>query len=192
MNMTLPGIDIKFKSGRGAGITLGEDGVVLIPLIGYCYGPAKEFITIDAYSPNDKRAKLGCTIDSDKMLLVREALKNAKSVVVYIPAQGARAVANVAGLKAEAMYGGTRGNALTYVIEDNPASGLMDVAVYLDGQSIEKFEGLKTVGELAAAGSEWIEFSGDEAAELTATAGVNLAGGADGVATNADYGRIFG
>lgn len=94
---------------------------------------------------------------------------------------GADANANVT-LTGTAMYGGTRGNALSFDSVLNEEDGF-DVTVYLDNVVVEVFEGLKTIGEVKNAGSAWIKFTGDDAAELTEFSAVSLTGGTDGTVT---------
>ena len=180
-----PGTYINFESTRQDTIGISERGTVLIPLINHSYGPAGEFITISNSAPDGAIAKLGySTYDSNSnMLLIREAMKNAKEVIVYIPSQGARATGSAEALTVTAKYGGSRGNAIRFSVTANPTAKF-DVAVYLDADTVSTIEGVGTVEELIAAGSDWVEFSGTGA--LTAAPGVPLKGGVDGSSTNSD------
>ena len=117
---------------------------------------------------------------------MREALKAAAEVIVYIPKQGAKATATATAFTATAKYGGSRGSDLEIAVVANPENGF-DATVYLNTEAIETFEGLATVGDLMAAGSAWVDFDGDATDALEAAAGLKLAGGADGVATNEDF-----
>lgn len=180
-----PGTYINFESTRQDTLGIGERGTVLLPLIGHNYGPEKQFITITSGSPDAHIEKLGYSVydDNPSMLLIREALKNAREVVTYIPKQGARATATSGALTATAAYGGSRGNALKLSIVENPAGGF-DVTVYLGADVVSEHEGVANVADLVAQGDLWVEFTGD--GELTAAAGVSLAGGTDGNASNSD------
>ena len=180
-----PGTYINFESTRQDAIGIGERGVVLLPLIGHSYGPEKQFITVSGGSPDENISLLGYSVydDNPSMLLIREALKNAKDVIVYIPKQGNRATKTSGELTGTAKYGGTRGNDLRFSVTANPSDGF-DVTVYLGADVVSEYEGLKTIEDLIARSDAWIEFTGTGA--LTAAAGVNLENGTDGTTVNSD------
>ena len=145
-----PGTYINFESAAQETLSGSDRGTVLIPLIGHSYGPEKEFISLSAKSPDACAKKLGYSVydDNPSMLLIREAFKNASTVIVYIPKSGAKASGTGGGLKAEARYGGSRGNSLSFSVSANPVDGF-DVAVYLDAVPVESYEGIKTAAELS-------------------------------------------
>jgi hypothetical protein len=124
--------------------------------------------------------------NNPSMLLIREAFKNARAVIVYIPNQGSRAqgtsgVNDV--LTARARYGGTRGNDIRYTVAANPVAGF-DVIVHLGDAVASTYEGMETIEDLIAENDPWIEFSGTGA--LEPTAGVTLSGGTDGTLVVSD------
>lgn len=172
----LPGTRVTFVSSRQRPLTTGTRGIVCIPLIGHAYGNPGEFIEVTGAAPNAAFSKLGYDIyaDVDSMLLIREALKNAHTVLAYVPAQGAAATATNSNLTGTARAGGSRGNTLTWAIIVNPIGGF-DVIITLDGVNVSLYEGLSTVEELIAQNDEWIEFKGT--GPLTASPGVTLSGG---------------
>ena len=176
-----PGTYINFESTNQETLSGSDRGTVLIPLINHSYGPEKEFITISNESVDSAFDKLGYSVyaENPSMLLIREAFKNASAVVVYIAKAGTKAAGTGGGLSVQAKYGGSRGNALSYSVAANPVMGF-DVSVYLDGSTVEVFEGVTDVSALAD--SKYITATG----ELEAAAGVSLSGGTDGTATNAD------
>lgn len=183
-----PGTYVNFKDSAQESIKGAARGIALIPLINTDYGPAGEMITLTGAAPDAAAAKLGYSVyDSDaagNMLLVREAFKNAATVIVYICTEGTTAASGTGGgLKATAKYKGTRGNVMTYVVEENPVSGF-DVSVYLDGGKVESYEGIADASALA--GSEYITFEASGSSGLTAVAGVTLTGGANGETANGD------
>ena len=169
-----PGTYINFESTKVGTVGMGERGIVVMPFAGHDYGPTKEFITIKNTAPDAARAKLGHSIydDNANMLLVREALKNAATVIVYITASGTKASGTGGGLRAEAVYGGVRGNDLAYAISANPVKGF-DVTVTLGGATMSTYEGVSTAAELA--GDPYIAFTAEGDA-LSAVAGVKLTG----------------
>lgn len=86
-------------------------------------------------------------------------------------------------LTAVAKYGGSRGNAYTVTVDENPVSGF-DVLIHLDGTKVGQYEGLNTIEELIALDNPYVTFSGE--GKLGAAAGTNLAGGTDAEKTNGD------
>lgn len=176
-----PGTYINFESTKQETLSGSDRGTVLIPLINHSYGPEKEFITISNESVDSAFDKLGYSVydENPSMLLIREAFKNASAVVVYIAKAGTKAAGTGGGLSVQAKYGGSRGNALSCSVAANPVMGF-DVSVYLDGSTVEVFEGVTDVSALAD--SKYITAAG----ELEAAAGVSLSGGTDGTAINAD------
>lgn len=212
-----PGTYINWQTTEQNIIGIAERGTVIMPLLDHSYGPAKEFITIENSSPDAQYAKLGYSVYEKPLLLVKEALKSAKTVILYIPAQGEQAAGSVdmaaggfaeggadlpeeggvpapapvsAILSARAMYGGERGNDLSFDCVANEDGGY-DVTVYLDNSAVEEFEGLNTVGELMDAGSAWITFRGDAEAELSEFSAISLAGGSNGTVNTIDVTRFL-
>lgn len=180
-----PGVYINFESANQETLGAADRGTVLIPLIRHSYGPEKEFITISNSNVDSAFEKLGYSVydDNPSMLLIREAFKCAQTVIVYIVKGGTKAAATGGGLKAEAKYGGTRGNAFSCSVTANPVSGF-DVTVYLDGSAVEEFEGITAAEELAD--SKYISFTAAESGSIEAAAGISLTGGTDASAANSD------
>lgn len=183
-----PGTYINFESTKTNTLGTSDRGIVVMPLIGHKYGPEKEFITLTAAAPDVARDKLGYSVydDDASMLLIREAFKNASTVIVYIPKAGTKATGTGGGLTGTAKYGGTRGNNLSFSVVTNTAGGF-DISVMLDGETMNVYEGKTNIAAVAAISDPYIDFeaSSDEAV-LAAVAGVSLSGGADGSAQNSD------
>ena len=185
---TRPGVYANFTAAEQNSSEDGTNGIVIIPLINTDYGPAGTMITITSSSTENAKALLGYSIYDDdtsgNMLLIREALKNAATVIAYICTEGTTAATGTGGgLSAEAKYKGTRGNSLTYAVIANTDGTTYDVEIYLDTTCVEKFESITSADDLS--GSEYITFTanGDT---LTATAGVTLSGGESATTENAD------
>ena len=180
-----PGTYINFEASNQSTLGSSDRGTVLIPLINHSYGPEKEFITISNESVDSAIDKLGYSVydDNPSMLLIREAFKNASTVIVYIAKAGTKATGTGGGLSATAKYGGSRGNALSYSVAANPVAGF-DVSVYLDGSTVEAFEGVTDVSALTD--SKYITFTASEGTSLESAAGISLTGGTDGTAANSD------
>lgn len=94
---TRPGTYINFESDRNDTVGNSERGIVLLPLIGYDFGPAKTPITLTAAAPDAYSVELGRSVydaTNDKMRLIREAFKKASKVIVYITESGTAATRN--------------------------------------------------------------------------------------------------
>ena len=197
-----PGTYINFESGReNNAVNTGTRGTVIVPLPKATYGPAKQFIKLTAANPDAEETLLGYSIyDNDtnrQMLLIREALKRAVTVYVYILTEGKKAKAEITltlpedsdgqnvtnTLTAIAKHGGSRGNQFTVTIDANPLGGY-DVIIHLDGSKVAQYEKLNTIEELAVIENPYISFSGT--GSLGEVAGTTLAGGTDEEATNMD------
>lgn len=180
-----PGTYVNFVSTRRETLSVSTRGTALIPLSGTKYGPAGA-LTIDASAPDEHYAELGYSVydtGNNNMLMIREALKRANKVIVYILTAGTAAAQGTGGgLKGTAKYKGTRGNDLKYTVVANPVGGF-DVEITLGGVLVESFEGVSTAAGLAD--SKWITFakSADDAA-IEAVAGVSLSGGTDAASTD--------
>ena len=173
---TRPGTYINFESDRNDTVGNSERGIVLLPLIGYDFGPAKTPITLTAAAPDAYSVELGRSVydaTNDKMRLIREAFKKASKVIVYITESGTAATGTAAPLTVTAKYGGTRGNDIHVSVVTNPVGGF-DVTVYLDADATAVYEGVKTVEELiaAAADDKLVKFTGT--GDLKAASGVKL------------------
>src|SRR5690606_14706077 len=129
---------------------------------------------------------LGYDITAPQLLLVREALKRAKTLLLYRLNDGDKATATIGTdnqMTVTAKYSGVRGNDITIVAQanvDDPS--LFDVQTLVDGREVD-MQTVSTIEELQE--NAWVTFSGTGTPEPTA--GVNLAGGTDGSVTNADY-----
>lgn len=100
---TRPGTYINFESDRNDTVGNSERGIVLLPLIGYDFGPAKTPITLTAAAPDAYSVELGRSVydaTNDKMRLIREAFKKASKVIVYITESGTAATGTAAPLLA--------------------------------------------------------------------------------------------
>ncbi|MNW45936.1 Phage tail sheath protein [compost metagenome] len=114
---------------------------------------------------------------------MRESLKRAQKLLLYRLNEGTKATVTEGTLTITAKYGGVRGNDISVVIQTNIDDPLkFDVKTFVSGSAVDS----QTVANIAGLESNaWVVFSGT--GSLTATAGVNLAGGANGTVTNADH-----
>src|SRR5690606_31197722 len=182
-NKVRPGLYVNFRSEAQAVGTLGDRGVVTLPAV-LSWGPEKEVITIE--SGQNVTEILGYDITAPQLVLVREALKRARTLLLYRVNEGTKATATIGTtdpITVTARYGGVRGNDITVAVQANvDDSQLFDVITYVDGREVD----VQTVASRAELqDNAWVTFG--SSGTLEATAGVNLTGGTDGTVTNADY-----
>lgn len=179
-NKVRPGVYINFKSEPRATGTIGERGVVSLPL-SLSWGPEKQVIAVEAGA--DTFEVLGYPITAPELLLVREALKRARALLLYRLNTGTKATATVDALTVTAKHGGERGNDITIVIEQNIDDGTKYDVKTLVGATEVDVQTVASIDELS--GNAWVDFSGN--GNFTATAGTPLTGGDDGDVTAQDY-----
>lgn len=185
-----PGDYINFKSKRQQSPNGSTRGTAIIPLKGLGWGPNKGIIKLTSASPDAEMAKLGHSVydTNDSMLLIREAFKNAVTVVLYVINPGDKATTTAGGITITAAYGGTRGNDIAVACVAEAGASTFAVRVYLGADMIEEYTGLTKIADLVAVNSgEYVVFSATSTdANLTAFASTNLTGGTDGTASNSD------
>jgi hypothetical protein len=179
-NKVRPGVYINTTSQGATVGTAGDRGVAALPLM-LGWGASKKIIPLQA--TDDIKTVLGYDLTASQLLLVKEALKQAKTLLLYRVNTGTKAAATVGALTGTAKFGGVRGNDLKLIIQVNvDDSAKYDVKTLVSNVQVD----LQTVANIAGLVSNgWIDFSGTGA--LTTTAGASLVGGADGSVTNADY-----
>lgn len=178
-NKVRPGTYINVVNGRPPKTAEKPSGIVVMPLIGYDWGPRDEWIYFNAEFPDAEKAKFGRSVYDDNvhMMLLRLMLMNAAEIYAYIPGGGEKATGMIGTdggeVQVAAKYIGALGNRLKIVSAANPTGGF-DVSVLLDADEVEFFEGKETTSEIASA---YIEFEGDK--PLSAFASISLSGGSD-------------
>lgn len=185
-NKVRPGAYINVNSttlDRGAST---ERGIVTMPWHGG-FGSANQVITVNRST--DFLRVLGHNLSDMEMLTVREALKRATTVLLYrVNANGVAATVSTNDLTITATSTGTVGNNITVRIVAPIVSGdAYTVQTFVgdilaDSQSVNVYEDLVT--------NDFVTFDGTGAPE--ASAGLNLVGGANGIATIGDYMDYFG
>lgn len=179
-NKVRPGVYVNFESEPQVAGVLGERGIVSLPLL-LSWGEPNQIISIGA--GEDTFVKLGYPMGDAKLLLVREALKRAKTLLLYRLNTGTKAAATIGNLAVTAKWGGLRGNDVSLIVQENIDDATkFNVLTFVDGAEVDK-QTVLTIEGLAA--NDWVVFSGTGA--LTQTAGVPLVGGADGTITNQAY-----
>ncbi len=179
-NKVRPGVYINFVGEAKPLGAIGEKGVVAMALP-LSWGASKQIVTIQ--TGEALVDKLGYDATASQALLVREALKRAKTLLLYRLNEGARAEATQGTISFKARYAGVRGNDIKIVIQTNvDDNAKFDVTTLVSGGVVDA----QTVSDVTSlADNEWVVFEG--AGELAATAGLSLEGGSDGSVTNQDY-----
>lgn len=183
-NKILPGAYINFVSVARALGSLGERGIVAMPLE-MDWGAENEVITIDAGEFQKEALNiLGYSFADEKMKPLREVFKGASMVKLYrINTGGKKATATVGELTITSKYPGTRGNDIKVVVQANiDDESSFDVITYLGSTQVD-IQTVGNVGELKP--NDFVEFSGTGTLEVTA--GVPLTGGENGAATGESY-----
>jgi hypothetical protein len=179
-NKVRPGVYINMESENQELGALGERGIASIALA-LPWGAPK--VIQEIHAGDDVFEKLGYDLTASQLLLVKEALKRAKTLLLYRLNTGTKAAVTVGTLTATAKYGGVRGNDLKIVIQANIDDGSkFDVKTLVSNVQVD----LQTVANITGlVANKWIDWSG--AGSLTATAGAALINGADGAVINQDY-----
>ncbi len=183
-NKVIPGAYINFTTTASLNITAGDRGIGTMP-ISLSWGPKKQFLLVDA--DTDFKTVFGYDILDPALILIKEALKRAKYLLIYIINDGTAATKTVGSLTVTARQKGTRGNNLTVaIVADVDVPGSFIVTTYLDGEAVASESGAN-IEDLS--GNDFVVFSGEGA--LVASAGIILADGTDTAAVSADYTTYF-
>lgn len=178
-NKVLPGAYVNVVSASRASATLGERGVVAMP-IALSWGNSGEVITVTAEEFTKNSMKIfGYDYNADEMLPFREVFKHAQKVHVYNLATGG---VKASMTNATAKKAGARGNDLKLVVQKNiDDESMFDVSLYM-GSSIVFSQTVSKVSELKE--NEFVVWKD---AELTVTAGIPFTGGTDGTVDTVAY-----
>ncbi|KOP70988.1 phage tail sheath family protein [Cytobacillus solani] len=180
MNKVRPGVYINFESEPKPLGSLGERGIVTFALP-LSWGVEKEVFEVEA--GENVRAKLGYSITDPELLLIREALKRAKKVLLYRLNEGIKATATADTLTITAKYSGVRGNDITIAVQKNIDDATKyDVQTLVEGAEMD-LQTVESIEQLIS--NDWVTFSGT--GNLAETAGISLANGSEGTATNQDH-----
>ncbi|SEN73695.1 Phage tail sheath protein [Amphibacillus marinus] len=185
-NKVRPGAYINVRTNNLNVTNEGISGIVTIPIV-LGFGPEKTVIEVDS-GTNFNRI-FGYSLDSPQLLLVREALKRAGTVLVYRVNEGTKASAELAEeLMVTAKYGGERGNEISVVIQPNvDYADTFNVLTYLGVDLVNTQLSVEGAADLID--NDLVTFSGE--GNLSTTAGITLSGGATTDALAGDYADYF-
>lgn len=180
-NKVLPGVYMNFVSASG-GVSAGSRGIASIPAeLGW--GAEDTIIRMDSGDFNRQAVTVfGYDATAPELLLIREAFKRAKTLLVYrVDGGGSKAAKEIGGITVTARYSGTRGNALKVAVLEN-TDGSFDVVTYLDTTEMDRQTATEAAGLTA---NDFIIFGGE--GPLSAAVATALEGGTNGTANGAAY-----
>lgn len=181
-NKVRPGAYINFKAVQKGSMTVGDRGIIAIPLSLH-WGDTDGLIEVLSSEMLDgnSKAKVGFTaFDSESKLLAAALSYCYKALVYRTDREGVKAEATIGKLKCEAKYFGTYGNKI--IVATTLDDELWTVITYVDGETMDK----QVVSEIAElADNDFVRFSRDAEAvsdtDFVESAGTPLTGGTDGV-----------
>lgn len=181
-NKILPGSYINVISTASVRSTLGERGVIALP-IALKWGKEGEVMTVTAEEFTKNSTELfGYAYDAPEMLELREVFKHAQKALIYNTAVGgtkASVKLSTTGDEAVAKKAGIRGNDLKVVIEKNVDSSEYDVSVYLGGSLVFSQTDVAHYSNLGE--NDYVEWDvGSPITDNDITAGKAFTGGTDG------------
>lgn len=185
-NKILPGAYINFVSS-GSAARLGSRGVAALPLE-LNWGPESQIVAMYAEDFNQTALKvLGYDPTSPELLLVREALKRARCLLLYrVNSGGTKASKSVGGMTVTAKWGGARGNSLRVAVLTNVDNALnMDVVTYLEEKEVDRQTVAAAGGAASLVENAYVTFGAADT--LTAATATALTGGTNGTVDGESY-----
>lgn len=182
-NKKRPGAYINFKSVPKPSMTVGDRGIVAIPL-SLSWGANDELIEVLSSELLDGKSqkKVGFTAFDNESKLLAGALSYCYKALVYrTNSGGVKATCTIGSedntMTVTAKYTGKFGNKITVAVVEN--GSLFDVITYVNGAVVDS-QTVATIPELEA--NDYVSFEGTGIP--TVNAGTALTGGTDGTSTD--------
>ena len=186
-NKVLPGAYINFVSKVRASSSLGERGIVALPLK-LSWGKTEQIININVEDFQKKATELlGYHYLDHNLKPLREVFKFAKDVKLFRLGSGDKATVTLNDLTVTAKCEGVRGNSFAVKIVEN-LDNTFNIITLLENTEVY-FETATNIDDLKASENPYLTFDGE--GDLMSTAGLHLAGGTDNVVTNAEYTKFL-
>ena len=178
-NKVRPGAYINFKAVPKSAMTVGDRGVVAIPLsLNWgATGSLIEVLSSDLLDGNSQKLVGFTAFDTDSKLLAGALSYCYKALVYRLNAGGVKASVTVGDITATAKYFGTFGNNITIVISQDSVTELWTFLTYVNGAQVDK-QVISQESELES--NDYVDFTVEAEGELTETAGSALTGGTNG------------
>lgn len=189
-NKVRPGAYINFKAVPKPTMTVGDRGIVAIPLP-LNWGAEDKLIEVlssDLLDGNSKKL-VGFTAFDDESKLLAGALSYCYKALVYrIDGGGAKATATIGNITATAKYSGTLGNKIIISISQDSNNNLWTIITYLDGSQVDR-QKISTASELES--NDYVDFTISDVGTLEETAGTALSGGTNGTSDESTFYPTF-
>lgn len=170
-NKILPGSYINFVAASRASEIISDRGIIAMPLT-MSWGPQGEVfeVTKDDFMKNSRKI-FGYDYTADEMLGMRELFKNAQKGLFFRLGSSAVCASNK---YADAVYPGTRGNDISFVISKNKENEeTFDIKTLLDDVVVDIQKAVTTTVDLKP--NNFVKWK--ENVALTETAKISLANG---------------
>ncbi|MFI3227905.1 MAG: phage tail sheath family protein [Clostridia bacterium] len=178
-NKTRPGVYMNFESMSENLTSVSERGITLLPLE-LDFLASNEPIYVDVYT--NFLSEYGISLNDPCILPVREALKNAETVIIYRLNSGEKSTITGGEITATAKHTGAHGNNISFSVTHS-AEDTFDVLTYVNNTLLEQFN-VKNLDEIS---SVVLDFSG----ALCSVDKISLAGGSSANALYDDYANFF-
>lgn len=185
-NKILPGAYVNFVA-LGSVAKMGARGVAALPLE-LNWGPENKVFSIYAEDFNKTSINVfGYDPMAPDLLLVREGIKRTRTLLIYrVNSGGTKASVEVGGMTATAVWGGTRGNAISVAILTNADDTTkVDVVTYLDGMAVDSQTIDKVSGSASLKANDFVTFG--SVSTLDANVAMSLTGGTNGTVNGAAH-----
>lgn len=185
-NKILPGAYSCFVS-LGNVVKMGTRGIAALPLE-LDWGPENKVFSMYAEDFNKTSMEVfGFDPTAKALLLVREALKRSRALLIYrVNSGGTKASATVGGMTVTACWCGTRGNKISVAVLANADDDTkVDVVTYLDGMVMDSQTVVKAEGSAELKANNFVTFG--TASNLEVSVATTLSGGTNGAVNGAAH-----
>ncbi len=178
-NKTRPGAYMNFETMSENLASVSERGIVALPL-DLDFLDCGKIITVDVYT--NFLSEFGISLSENCIIPVREALKNAETVLLYRLNSGECASVTSSTVTATAKYPGKHGNNFSFSITTS-TNNTFDILTYVNGSLYEQFN-ISSFSEIT---SKIIDFSGT----ITSIDKISLANGTSTTSNSDDYAKFY-
>lgn len=178
-NKVRAGAYINFKAVPKSSMTVGDRGIVAIPLsLNWgATGKLIEVLSSDMLDGNSQKLVGFTAFDADSKLLAGALSYCYKALVYRTDDGGVKATATVGAIIATAKYFGTFGNNILFTVKEDTTTNLWTVETFVKGASVDK-QIIAQASDLTS--NDYIDFTIDSESVLTETVGTSLSGGTNG------------